>query len=119
LRISRDKGESGQDRFERIFSGNFFRPSWFVGIRRATKHEDFHEGTDFFVITQGYGEIRFDVKSSFYYFDKQREVQETLPIFVWSIVIKTHISDEEIRRLVFSKCETHIARLKRCPNGKI
>jgi len=112
VEIGDQKGYSSQDRFERIFTGDFYRPYWFLGIRRATKHEDFSEGTDFFVITRDRGEIRFDVKSSFHHFDKQKEAQETLPIFVWGIVIKPHISDHDIRRLVFEKCEKHISRLK-------
>lgn len=113
LKISDKKGELSQDRFERIFTGEFFRPYWFVGIRRATKYEDLFEGTDYFIITYGYGEIRFDVKSSFFNFEKQKKVQEEKPIFVWVIVIKAHMSDDEIRKVIYRKCEIHIARIIR------
>jgi hypothetical protein len=112
-KIADHKGFSSQDRFERIFTDYFEKPSWFVSIRKATQYEDHFEGTDFFILTNHYGEIRFDVKSSFHNFDKQRREQEGLPIFVWGIVIKPHFSDEEIRQAVFSKCEIHIVRFKR------
>lgn len=113
VQIGDQKGFGSQDRFERIFTGNFLHPYWFIGIRRANRHEDHNEGTDFFVITKNYGEIRFDVKSSFVHYEKQKEAQGSLPIFVWGIVIKPHISDEDIRHAVFRKCEIHIDRLKR------
>lgn len=113
VKIGDHKGFSSQDRFERIFTGNFLRPNWFAGIRRATKYEDFYEGTDFFIITKNYGEIRFDVKSSFYHYQKQIELQEKLPIFVWGVVIQPSMSDSTVLKVVFTKCEIHIARLRR------
>jgi hypothetical protein len=113
LKISNKKGETNQERFERIFSGDFMCPYWFLGIRKATEHEDLFEGTDYFVITDGYGDIRFDVKSSFINFEKQKKEQKGKPIFVWVIVIKLHMSDEDIRRALYKKCETHIARVIR------
>jgi hypothetical protein len=113
VEIGDNKGLGSQDRFERIFTGNFYKPYWFLGIRRANKHEDHNEGTDFFVITRDCGEIRFDVKSSFYHLEMQKEEQKNRLIFVWGIVIRPHISDDDIRRAVFKKCEIHIARLKK------
>ncbi len=112
-KIGDHKGRLSEDRFYQIFKSVFQKPLWFAGIRRASRHEDFNEGTDFFIKTNNFGEIRFDVKSSFFEYEKQKEAQEELPIFVWAIVITRKMSDEEIRRAVFSKCEIHIARLKR------
>ncbi|MEI7513427.1 MAG: hypothetical protein WCJ74_02280 [bacterium] len=113
IKISDYKGISNEDRFAKIFSGDFPRPHWFSGFRRATKHEDFNEGTDFFIQTKNYGDIRFDVKSSFIHYQRQKEFQKDRDVFVWGIVMKPHISDEEIRQTVFSKCEIHINHLKR------
>jgi hypothetical protein len=107
------KGRLNEERFEKIFEGEFEKPSWFMGVRRANGFEDRSQGTDFFVLTSNYGEIRFDVKSSFEHFDRQREAQKDMPIFVWGIVIKDRFSDEVIRQRVFTKCEIHIARMKR------
>lgn len=117
--ISYQKGFSSQDRFEKIFEGSFRRPSWFKGVRRATVYEDLNEGTDFFIITHNFGEIRFDVKSSFSFYERQKQLQETKRHFVWGIVIKPHLSDEAIRQAVFKKCDIHIYRLKKVLFGKV
>lgn len=113
IKASYEKGRLNEKRFENIFSGDFKRPSWFVGIRKAGVFEDRNEGTDFFIKTTNYGDIRFNVKSSFHYFDKQKESQKDLPIFAWCVVINDFFSDEEIRKIVFDKCAIHIVRLKR------
>jgi hypothetical protein len=112
--ITDRKGRISEERFHKIFrSGKFQKPKWFAGIRKATRREDHREGTDFFILTKNCGEIRFDVKSSFFEYRKQRDAQESLSIFVWAIVVAPNMSDEEIRRETLCRCEIHIARLKR------
>ena len=113
LRISNRKGYSSEDRFEQVFKGDFQKPFWYAGIRRASKFQDHNEGTDFFIQTKNYGEIRFDVKSSFWHYKKQVEFQGEVDIFVWCIVVNPQLTDHQIRQLVFSKCEIHIVRFKR------
>lgn len=107
------KGISNEDRFEAIFNGAFYKPSWFVGIRRATRHEDQNEATDFFVQTRGFSEIRFDIKSSWAGY--QEQIRSDRSNNVWCIVITPEMSDAEIIGAVFSKCERHIRMItSRC-----
>lgn len=93
----------------RALKEKFKKPAHYLGWRKATSEEDYHESTDIFIHTP-FCDVRIDIKSSEEFARKKEgELMHVGMHDVVVVVVKSHMSTAEVRAVLFEKVAQHIA----------